>query len=124
VGLSGGKDSTYALYRLVTHYGLRAEAFTYVHDGTAEFSLNNAVETCRRLGVVHHIVSLKGSSHLETFKGYFQAWQKHPSAVSAGMTCVACKHLHILGSGIAKKREIPLYSLVNQSSGILPLSGD
>lgn len=108
VGLSGGKDSTYALYRLVTHYGLNAEAFTYVHDGTTEFSLENAKRTCVELGVKHHIVQLPRHAHLKSFQSYFQAWLKHPNSVSAGMTCVACKHLHLLGLDIANKRSIPM----------------
>jgi hypothetical protein len=108
VGLSGGKDSTYALYRMVELYGLKAEAFTYVHDGTAGFSLDNAKQTCKKLGVKHHIVSLPNNEHLKSFNSYFKAWIKHPTTVSAGMVCVACKHLHLLGLDIAKQRGIPM----------------
>jgi len=108
VGLSGGKDSTYALYRIVKHYGMKAEAFTYVHEGTAGFSLKNAKHTCKILGVKHHIVELPNQAHLKSFISYFQAWLKHPTTVSAGMVCVACKHLHLLGLDLAECRAIPM----------------
>lgn len=107
VGLSGGKDSTYTLYKIVREYGLKAEAFTYVHDGSTEFSINNAVNVCKELNVKHHIVKLSHQKHLKSFKDYFRAWLEKPNNISAGMTCVACKYLHILGSEIAQKRSIP-----------------
>ena len=107
VGLSGGKDSTYALYRLVKHYRLKVEAFNYTHGGSKDFSLRNARTSCEKLDVQLHQVSLPGDKHKKAFLHYFRAWLAHPNAISAGMTCVACKHLHILGSQIAAKRRIP-----------------
>jgi len=107
VGLSGGKDSTYALYRLVTHYHLKAEAFIYTHSGTNKFALENAQKTCEKLGVTLHQVSLSGDKHKKTFTRYFKSWLAHPTPTSAGMICVACKHLHLLGSRIATERKIP-----------------
>ncbi len=108
VGLSGGKDSTYTLYRLVKEYGLKVEAFTYIHEGSVDFALENAKNVCKQLGVKHHIVSLKNQAHLKSFQDYFIAWTEQETAVSAGLTCVACKHLHILGYQIAVKRKIPM----------------
>lgn len=107
VGLSGGKDSTYALYRLVKHYNLKAEAFIYTHGGSKDFALQNARKTCELLKVPYYIVSLPGNAHTKSFLHYFKAWLAHPNSISAGMTCVACKHLHILGSQIAARRKIP-----------------
>lgn len=107
VGLSGGKDSTYALYRLVKHYKIKAEAFIYTHDGSRDFAVNNAIQTCKILGVKLHQVSLPKHTHMDSFLNFFKAWLAKPDAISAGMTCVACKHLHILGSRLATKRRIP-----------------
>jgi len=108
VGVSGGKDSTYALMALKDTYGLNVEAFTYVHEGTVPASVENAKKMCMKLDVKHHIVSLPDQIHLRTFKTFFRSWLAHPSLVSAGMTCVACKHLHILGFELAKERNIPM----------------
>ena len=108
VGLSGGKDSTYSLIALKEQFNMRVEAFTYVHDGSTKFSVENAANTCKKLNIKHHIVSLENQLHLKTFKGFFESWIKSPSTTSAGMTCVACKHLHLLGLSIAEERNIPM----------------
>lgn len=108
VGLSGGKDSTYSLITLKEKFNMRVEAFTYIHEGTTPFSIDNARNTCKKLNIKHHIVSLKNQQHLKTFKGFFEAWLKSPSTTTAGMTCVACKHLHLFGMKIAKERNIPM----------------
>ncbi|MBP7310042.1 MAG: hypothetical protein KA984_01990 [Candidatus Cloacimonetes bacterium] len=107
VGLSGGKDSTYALYRLVSHYGLKAEAFIYTHRGSRDFALANARRSCQILRVPLHQVFLPRDAHKRSFLQYFRAWLDHPDAISANMTCVACKHLHILGSRIATTARAP-----------------
>jgi len=108
VGLSGGKDSSYALAELKIKYGMKVEAFTYVHEGTAPFSIQNAEKLCKSLNVVLHIVKLPDQLHLKTFKTFFKAWLSNPNTTSAAMICVACKHLHLLGCEIAKKRNIPM----------------
>jgi len=113
VGLSGGKDSSYALIELKLKYGMKVEAFTYVHEGTAPFSVQNAKNICKKLGVKHHIVSLPNQLHLKTFKTFFKAWLENPNTTSAAMICVACKHLHLLGCELAKKRNIPMLVWAN-----------
>lgn len=108
VGVSGGKDSTYVLLQLQRNFGMRVEAFTYVHDGLTDFALQNAKETCKALGVKHHEVSLPNHGHLKSFKAFFEAWINSEEPVAAAMTCVACKHLHFLGVRLAKERQIPM----------------
>lgn len=108
VGLSGGKDSSYALLKLKSELNLKIEAFIYIHSGSTQFSITNAENLCNELNVKLHKVSLKNDAHLKSFKSFFKAWLDSPSILKAGMTCVACKHLHILGLDLAKKREIPM----------------
>ncbi len=108
VGVSGGKDSSYVLLQLQQTFGMRVEAFTYAHDGSTPFSLENARIVCRNLDVKQHIVSLPNHEHLESFKTFFKAWLECPTRTSAAMVCVACKHLHILGTELAVKRNIPM----------------
>ncbi len=107
VGLSGGKDSTYTLIMLKERLHYRVEAFTYIHDGTVPFSLDNAIKICRRLRVKHHFVTLPRTHHFKVFAGFLRAFLDAPSPTTAGMACVACKHLHIMGSEIARARNIP-----------------
>jgi glutamine---fructose-6-phosphate transaminase (isomerizing) len=108
VGVSGGKDSSYVLLQLKRKFDMRVEAFTYVHDGSSAFSVKNAKKMCDRLGVVQHIVSLPNHLHRKTCKGFFQAWATSEDAVAAAMTCVGCKHLHLLGTRLARDRGIPM----------------
>lgn len=108
VGLSGGKDSSYALMELKQTFGMRVEAFTYVHGGLTEFALRNAREVCRALGVKHHLVSLPAHRHLTTFAAFFRAWVTSAEPVTAAMACVACKHMHLLGTRLAAERGIPV----------------
>lgn len=108
VGLSGGKDSSFVVMEMKRKYGLRVEAFTYVHGGLTDFALDNARKVARVLDVKHHIVSLPDDKHLKLFKAYFEAWIASEDPVAAAMTCVACKHLHYLGTRLAAERKIPL----------------
>jgi hypothetical protein len=87
---------------------MKVEAFTYVHDGLTDFALENAREVCKVLDVQHHLLSLPDHAHLESFKAFYSAWVETEEPVAATMTCVACKHLHILGTRLAKERGIPM----------------
>ncbi len=113
VGISGGKDSSYALLELKKTFGMRAEAFTYSHFGLNQFALQNAQTVCEALKVKHHVVSLGNDAHLTSFKRYFRTWFHDPSTTSAGLTCVACKHLHLLGNKLAGERGIPMIFWAN-----------
>lgn len=113
VGVSGGKDSCYVLYELKETFGMRVEAFTYHHDGVHAFALENARKVCESIGVPLHVVSLREHEHLRSFQTFFRAWLDSPNTVTAGMTCVACKHLHLLGSELARDRGIPMMVWAN-----------
>ena len=108
VGISGGKDSSYVLLQMMRKFDMRVEGFTYVHDGLTDFALRNAIEVCKTLGVPHHQLSLARHAHLESFRAFFKAWVTSGQAVAAAMTCVGCKHLHILGTRLARDRGIPM----------------
>lgn len=107
VGISGGKDSTFVLWVLAKHYGLRVHAFTYDHDGVEPRARENIRVACDSLGVPLTVASLGPQLHLQSFRDYFSAWVEHPSTVSAGLTCVACKHLHLFGNKLAVELNAP-----------------
>lgn len=122
VALSGGKDSTYSLIQLKQKYNMRVEAFTYVHEGSAAFSIENAVHTCKSLNIKHHIVSLPNEKHLNSFKSFFDVWCNTENKLAAALSCVACKHLNILGAKIAKRRSIPMIVWAPQPLEFFPYS--
>ncbi len=107
VGISGGKDSAFALWALKRKFGLRIEAFTYDHDGVTKQARENVCNVCSALDVPLHVFSLGKHQHLNSFQDYFGAFLSHPSLVTAGMTCVACKHLHVFGTQLAIKKQAP-----------------
>jgi glutamine---fructose-6-phosphate transaminase (isomerizing) len=113
VGVSGGKDSAYVLMKIKNEFGLTAEAFTYKHSGATDFSLQNAALVCENLKVKHHFVALPDQVHLKIFQSFFRVWLKKPGLIPAAMTCVACKHMHILANKLAKARGIPLVIWAN-----------
>lgn len=107
VGVSGGKDSSFALWAMKDHFGLRVEAFTYDHFGVTEEARANIDSVCQTLRVPLTVCSLHGNQHLESFIDYFEAFIDHPTTVTAGLACVACKHLHLFGTELAVKRNAP-----------------
>jgi hypothetical protein len=108
VGISGGKDSSFALWALKKKYGLRVEAFTYDHDGVVPHARENIHRICDTLDVPLHVFTLGEHRHLNSFRDFFGAFLAHPGPVTAGMTCVACKHLHVFGSRLAVRKKAPL----------------
>jgi hypothetical protein len=53
VGLSGGKDSTYVLYKLVEEYGLNVLAMTYENGYLSDWAVNSIKRTVEHLNVDH-----------------------------------------------------------------------
>jgi hypothetical protein len=107
VGISGGKDSSFVLWAMKKHFGLRVHAFTYDHDGVEPLARENMKRLCDSLDVPLAVESLGPGVHIQSFRDYFSAWLDHPTAVSAGMTCVACKHLHLFGNKLARELNAP-----------------
>ena len=106
VGVSGGKDSAYVLLQLRDKYGLNVEALTYVHDGSTPIAVDNARKTCEALGVRQHVVSLPNHRHLRSFQRFFAIWLTSRNSLAAAMTCVACKHLHLMATRIAARHSV------------------
>lgn len=78
VGLSGGRDSCYALHYLKKEMGMNPIAYTYDWGLTTEKSRRNQSIMCEKLGVEHII----RSANLEKKRRYIRknvtAWMKKP----------------------------------------------
>ena len=114
VPVSGGKDSTYALYKLVRQYGMRVLAFNYRHgyvDATAAENLDKAV---RRLGVDLEVNSdnrrqLNYLRHNLPLLLRQRRWRLHRLAA---LLCVGCNDGYVAGATkVANKYGISLISL-------------
>jgi hypothetical protein len=91
MGISGGRDSSYALLKLVKDYKMKVLAVNYQNpftDPQAELNIKNAVDV---LNVDVKKFKLKRNIHEKTFKHNLEAWLKHPSPALIPMMCIACK---------------------------------
>ncbi len=108
VALSGGRDSTFVLYKLVTKYNMRVLAVNYQNpfaDPTAARNIKNATG---KLGVDLVSVPSKNDIHRRTFRSNLKTWCRRPSLAVVPMMCIACKLMWWEMLKIARKNRIRL----------------
>ncbi len=91
VTLSGGRDSSYTLLKLVKDYGLGVLALNYENpftDPQAKINIKNAVKI---LNVDIVRFKLKNKIHERTFENSLLAWLKKPAPALIPIVCVGCK---------------------------------
>jgi len=91
VGVSGGRDSTYLLLKLVKDYGMRVLAINYENPFTvpqARANIENAIKT---LNVDIVRFGDKNDRHKRVFKKTATAWFKNPSPALIPIVCIGCK---------------------------------
>ncbi len=99
MGLSGGRDSSYALLKLVKDYNMKVLAVNYENpftDPRAKINIENAIDI---LGIDVVRFKLKNRIHERTFKHNLMSWLRKPSPATIPMLCIACKTIL---SGIIK----------------------
>lgn len=107
VMLSGGRDSTYALLKLVKDYQKKVLAINYDNPFThpmAKANIRNAVQS---LDVDLISFNLKDKIHERTFKANLHSWSKHPDPSMLPMICVGCKNFLYHGFRIARENKVP-----------------
>jgi hypothetical protein len=80
-GLSGGKDSAYVLYRLVSDYGLRVLAVTYDNGFLTEYARANIRSIVQSTGVKHFFYR----PNPQALQAFYRAALRR-----AGDPCLAC----------------------------------
>ncbi len=83
-GLSGGKDSSYVLYRLIRHYGARTLAFTFENGFLNDYGRANIDRMIRDLGVEHVWVRPSAEVHNALYQ---------KSLRYDGWPCTACFYM-------------------------------
>ena len=81
VGISGGKDSTYVLQRLVKDYGLKILAVTFDNGFLTDYAKNNIRSIVEKLGVDHYFIRPDREIH----KSFYRA-----ALAGLGDPCPAC----------------------------------
>ena len=108
VTISGGRDSSYVLYRLVNVNKLRVLACTFKCGIQSELGERNAERMCKILGVDHVIYPYKIDKNLRMIKRNFRAWIKKPSVAMIPIFMLADKTMEYHMRKVAKKNGISL----------------
>ncbi|WP_410507454.1 ATPase [Methanosarcina hadiensis] len=106
VGVSGGRDSSYTLLKLVKDYKLKVLAVNYENpftDPQARINIDNAIQA---LNVDVVSFKLKNNIHEKTFKHNFTSWLRKPSPATIPMMCIACKLILPNVINYAKKYDV------------------
>ena len=108
VPISGGRDSSYVLLRLVKDFNMRALAVNYKNPFTVPQAITNIENASRSLGV--KVVNFRNGdrNHRITFRQTVEAWLKRPSPATIPIVCIGCKPAwwHIYRT--ARRFHIPL----------------
>jgi hypothetical protein len=106
--ISGGRDSTYALWKMVNDYKMRALAVTYKSPFLARQAKTNVETSVKKLNVDHLYWEYPHNVHLNTTKKHLKIWSKHPSSMMIPFVCAHCKSWNFQYYQIARKNQIPL----------------
>ena len=87
--LSGGRDSTYALYYAVRKLGLKTLAFTVDQGFIPAETWENIAQATRILGVEHVVIKHRLSQ--KSLAPMLRAWVKRPSASMVSFMCLGCR---------------------------------
>jgi len=105
--LSGGRDSTYALYYAVRKLGLRMLAFTVDNGFIPDETWENIRNATRMLGVDH--ITIKHDHLKKSIRPVLSAWCKKPSAAMVTFLCLGCRlGLQKAFLEVSRKYRIPL----------------
>jgi hypothetical protein len=106
VMLSGGRDSTYTLLKLVKDRGLNVLAINYLNPMTHPLAKENIENAVKTLNV--DLVSFKvpRDLHERSFRQNLASWYKKPDPAMVPMMCIACKQMWYHTLRIVKRHHI------------------
>ncbi len=107
VALSGGRDSSFALLKMVKDYNLKALAVTYDNPYTHPLARKNVENAVSILNVDLITVQQKKDIHRRTFHSNLKAWTKKPAPEVLPLICIACKLMWFDFLRLALKYKIP-----------------
>lgn len=90
--ISGGRDSTFVLLKLVRDYGMRVLAVNYANPFTVPEARRNVENATKKLGVDLMTIDTRQDRHRKVFVHNFRAWCRKPSLACLPMMCAACKN--------------------------------
>ena len=94
VGVSGGRDSAYLLYLLVTKHKLRCLAAYYKTPFTPDVVDENVKMLVKKLDVPLIKVKIPLEKHRKFAKEMIELWLKKQKPIIANLACAPCKELN------------------------------
>ena len=108
IGLSGGRDSTYTLYKLVKDYGMRVLCIHYDNPFTSPQAYENMRRASEILGVDIVRWQFPEGEHVKATKKALHIWAKRPSSALIPIVCAHCKNWWPSIFKIARQHDISL----------------
>lgn len=106
---SGGRDSTYVLYKMVNDYGAGAIAYNYDNGFTSKQAKNNIHRIANRLGVEVVWERMKGHAHEKYLRELIHLYVDQPLEHTVLALCSICKSGIWKGAyRVAGEKGIPL----------------
>lgn len=106
--ISGGRDSTYVLLKLVRDYGMKVLAVNYDNPFTSPEARQNVHNAVSKLGVDLITVRPRRDIHRRSFANNFRAWCRRPSLAILPLMCIACKLMWYEILKIARREHVSL----------------
>ncbi len=106
LGLSGGRDSSFLLHRLVKRHNLRVIAAYYRTPFTPQDVDDNVKRMTQNLDVPLVEMPLSQEYHRKVAKKIALIWKKSPTATMASLTCAPCKMLNPEVFKIARQHDV------------------
>ncbi len=94
VGVSGGRDSAYLLYLLVTKHKLRCLGAYYKTPFTPKTVDDNVKMLVKKLNVPLIEIKIPLEKHRKFAKEMIKLWLKKPKPIIANLACAPCKELN------------------------------
>ena len=107
VGLSGGRDSTYVLLKLVKDYNMKVLAINYENPFTVPEAKTNIKNATERLDVDVVSFNDEANRHVKSVNAALKAWIKRPSAALMPVICLGCKPAWLKIYKAARSHKIP-----------------
>jgi hypothetical protein len=108
VNISGGRDSSYAILKLVKDYQMKVLAVNYQNPFTHPIALQNIENIQRILGVKLISFSFKPGFHQKVLSYNLQALLKKTDPAMVPMVCISCKLIWKDILSIARRYKIRL----------------
>lgn len=108
VNISGGRDSTFTLLKLVKDYSLNVLAVNYENPFTDPQATKNIANAVRRLDVKLIQFTINNHKYEKVLRNNILTWFKNPSAAMVPVICIGCKIIWSQILKIAKERGVKL----------------